>query len=90
VTAIRTPVELGIEVRNARHEAGLTQAQLAQQASVSRTWIIRLERGEGGLEIERVFKVLRALGLGLRAEKQTARNTSRALDNIFRHIAETP
>jgi DNA-binding XRE family transcriptional regulator len=41
----------------------MTQAQLADRAGVSRETIIRLEDGDGGVRLENVLRVLRALGL---------------------------
>jgi transcriptional regulator with XRE-family HTH domain len=42
---------------------GLTQVQLADRAGVGRMTIIRLERGDAGVSIENLLRVLRALGL---------------------------
>jgi transcriptional regulator with XRE-family HTH domain len=42
---------------------GLTQAQLADRAGVSRDTLVRLERGEGGVSLENVLRVLRGLGV---------------------------
>ena len=42
---------------------GLTQAQLADRAGVGLATLARLERGEGGVSIENLLKVLRALGV---------------------------
>jgi len=42
---------------------GLTQAQLADRAGVSRSMIVRLEQADGGVSIENLLRVLRALGL---------------------------
>jgi DNA-binding XRE family transcriptional regulator len=42
---------------------GLTQTQLADRAGVGRRTIIRLESGDGGVTIENLLRVLRALGL---------------------------
>jgi transcriptional regulator with XRE-family HTH domain len=42
---------------------GLTQAQLADRAGVSRDTLTRLESGTGGVGLETVLRVLRALGL---------------------------
>jgi transcriptional regulator with XRE-family HTH domain len=42
---------------------GLTQAQLADRADVSRDLLVRLERGDGGVSIENLFRVLRGLGV---------------------------
>lgn len=50
-------------VRAWRKLRGLTQAQLADRAGVSRRTIVRLERGDGGMTVENFLRLLRALGL---------------------------
>jgi len=42
---------------------GLTQAQLADRAGVSRDTLVRLEGGDGGVSVEKLLRVLRALGV---------------------------
>jgi transcriptional regulator with XRE-family HTH domain len=42
---------------------GLTQAQLAERANVSRGVIRRLEAAEGGVSVENLLRILRALGI---------------------------
>ncbi|HEY5193276.1 MAG TPA: helix-turn-helix transcriptional regulator [Solirubrobacteraceae bacterium] len=42
---------------------GLTQAQLADRAGVSRDTLARLEGGEGGVSLENLLRILRALGI---------------------------
>jgi transcriptional regulator with XRE-family HTH domain len=46
-----------------RRLRGLTQAQLADRAGVSESTVYRLERGDGGISVENLLRVLRALGL---------------------------
>jgi transcriptional regulator with XRE-family HTH domain len=46
-----------------RRLRGLTQAQLAERAGVSRGVARRLEAGEGGVSIENLLRILRALGI---------------------------
>lgn len=60
---IRTPRELGAFVRDARKGRGMTQAQLADRARVSRTWVVDLEAGKRTLEIGLVMSVLEILEL---------------------------
>jgi transcriptional regulator with XRE-family HTH domain len=50
-------------VRAWRKLRGLTQAQVADRAGVARETVIRLERGDGGVSVENLFRVLRALGI---------------------------
>lgn len=42
---------------------GLTQAQLAERADVSRGVIHRLEAADGGVSVENLLRILRALGI---------------------------
>jgi transcriptional regulator with XRE-family HTH domain len=46
-----------------RRLRSLTQAQLADRAGVSRETLSRLENGDGGVGLENVLRVLRALGI---------------------------
>lgn len=60
-----TVEELGRAIRDARKEAGLTQAELCESAHVSRRWLVRLEQGHYAAELSKVMDVLRTLGLDL-------------------------
>ena len=42
---------------------GLTQAQVADRAGVSRDTVVRLEAGDGGVSTETLLRVLRGLGI---------------------------
>ena len=55
--------ELAEDLLTWRKLRGLTQAQLADRAGVSRDTLSRLESGDGGVSIETLLRVLRALGL---------------------------
>lgn len=46
-----------------RRLRGLTQAQLAERAGVSRGVARRLEAGDGGVSTENLLRILRALGV---------------------------
>lgn len=46
-----------------RKLGGLTQAQLADRAGISVNTLRRLEAGEGGITLENLLRVLRALGV---------------------------
>ena len=66
---MRTVGQFGQEVRRLRESAGFTQAQLAEQAGVSRRWIGRLERGHTGAELDNIMRLTRALDLSLTFEE---------------------
>ncbi|WP_030440631.1 helix-turn-helix transcriptional regulator [Actinoplanes subtropicus] len=55
--------DLGSYLRECRREAGLSQADLAARATVSRRWLSDLEAGKPTVEVGLVFKVISALGL---------------------------
>lgn len=55
--------QVAADVADWRRLRGLTQAQLADRADVSRDTITRLEGGDGGVSTENLLRVLRALGI---------------------------
>jgi transcriptional regulator with XRE-family HTH domain len=60
---VRTVVQLGAAVRQSRLDAGLTQAELAGRAGVSRRWLGMLENGQNrGAEFTKVARLLASLG----------------------------
>jgi transcriptional regulator with XRE-family HTH domain len=63
---MRSTGDLGGAVAQARRDAGLTQAVLAELAGVSRRWLIELEGGKRpGAELSLVMRVAEALGMQL-------------------------
>lgn len=54
---------LGEELRRARHDAGLTQEELAHKASLHRTYISMLERDRKSPTVEVLIRVAKALGV---------------------------
>lgn len=63
---VRTPHFVGAAVRSARQGAGLTQADLARQAKVGRTWLSQFEDGQKvSARMDMVFRLLAALDLPL-------------------------
>lgn len=42
---------------------GLTQAQLADRAGIARATLARFEQGNGGIGLESLLRILRALGI---------------------------
>lgn len=65
---IGTATELGLTLRDRRRRLGLSQASLAQEVGVSRQWIVEVEGGKPRVELALVLRVIRALGLELRAD----------------------
>lgn len=59
----RAQETIGSSLEAWRKLRGLTQAQLASRAGLNRNTIVRLEKGDGGISLENLLLVLRALGL---------------------------
>jgi transcriptional regulator with XRE-family HTH domain len=55
--------EVAADISTWRKLRGLTQVQLADRADVSRDTLVRLEGGDGGVSLENLLRVLRALGV---------------------------
>jgi HTH-type transcriptional regulator / antitoxin HipB len=60
---IESILDLASTVRARRLELGLSQAQLASRAKVSREWLNSLERGKASVELLLVLRVIEALDL---------------------------
>lgn len=59
----RALTEIADDVVSWRKLRGLTQEQLVERAGVAHTTLRRLEHGEGGVSLENVLRILRALGV---------------------------
>jgi len=66
--AVRTPEDLGRFLARVRQDHGLTQEELAQDLG-GRRYVSEIENGKPGLYTERLFQMLRLLGVRLRAEQ---------------------
>ncbi len=65
---VRDPSVLGEVIRAARDANGMTQADLAEAAGLHRSYLSNLERGISTDQTERLFRVLRRLGLEITIE----------------------
>ena len=52
---------IGNNIRNQRKERGFSQEELAEKASLHRTYIGSVERGERNISIENIVSIARAL-----------------------------
>jgi transcriptional regulator with XRE-family HTH domain len=59
----RASRRLADELSAWRKLRGLTQAQLADRAGVSRATVARIESGDGGINLESFLRMLRGLGI---------------------------
>ncbi len=81
---LMTPRQLGAAVRERRLAAGLTQADLASRAGVSRRFVSELERGErGGDRTGRLVWVLRELGAAITIVDHAYRTVEEQLCEIL-------
>jgi transcriptional regulator with XRE-family HTH domain len=63
VPVARALRDVGGSVLAWRKLRGLTQAQLADRAGISRPTVRRLETGDGAISLENTLRILRALGI---------------------------
>ncbi len=71
---VRSIRDLAAVVRGRRRDLGLSQAELAARAGVSRKWVYQFEAGKPTAELRLILRVLDALGLVLDVtyDEQTA------------------
>lgn len=60
---VRTPMEIGLLIRDRRRQLHLSQTELAERVGVGRQWIIAIERGKARAELGLVLRTLAGLGL---------------------------
>ena len=66
ILSARSLPRLGSAIRRLRTARGLTQAELAAAAGVSRQWVVAVESGaKHGLEVGRLMQLLDALDASL-------------------------
>jgi HTH-type transcriptional regulator/antitoxin HipB len=72
---IRSPRDFGGAMRRARRESGLTQAEVASRAGVSRRWISELEAGKRpGAELSLIMQTADVFGLQVELHPQPPRD----------------
>ena len=64
---VRSPGDLGAIAREQRRKAGLSQADVAERAGVTRQWLVRFERGNTEVSLSKAFAVLRTLEITVSA-----------------------
>lgn len=74
--------EIGQTIRSRREAAGLTQQEVATKANISSRELRRIEGGRGGMQLDRLWPLARALGcspadLVLEAQTATAADTTK-------------
>jgi HTH-type transcriptional regulator/antitoxin HipB len=80
--------DLGLYLRERRRDLGMTQADLAAAAGVSRRWLSDLEAGKATAEFGLILRTVHALGLVL--EVRPAEPSPVNLDALIRDLAQRP
>ena len=65
IMKIRTPLDLGLAIRDRRRKLKLSQTELARKAGVGRQWVVAIEHGKSRAELGLVLRTLSALDLPL-------------------------
>jgi transcriptional regulator with XRE-family HTH domain len=60
---------LGQAIKHYRHQAGLSQVDLAEMTGLNRTYLSALERGKETEQVRRLLLVLRQLGVRVTLQK---------------------
>lgn len=63
--SIRNSRDLGAAIRGARDAAGRTQADLAERAGISRSYLAQVERGRSSRLLDLILDLLRMVDLEL-------------------------
>ena len=61
--SIRSARDLGAAIAEARQLRGLTQEELSEATRVDRTYLARIETGRSVILLDRIFRLLRRLGV---------------------------
>lgn len=73
---------IGIHIADKRRQLGLSQAELAKRARISRATLDALENGRSGeLGFSKLTRILWALGMGLKVQEEMTRRPT--LDELL-------
>nr|WP_301218197.1 helix-turn-helix transcriptional regulator [Agreia sp. PsM10] len=84
---IRHIEDFGAIARQRRQDLGLSQAEIATRAGVTRQWLVRFERGNSEVSLSKVFSVLTELALLVTAEPVESSDSSVA---VTKHTFSVP
>jgi HTH-type transcriptional regulator / antitoxin HipB len=79
---IRSPLQLGTVISNARKERGWTQHDLAALTGLRQELISRIETGHEGTKLSSIQALFAILELDLVVEERNTRNTQ-GIEDIF-------
>lgn len=69
---VRRVEDFGAIARQRRRDLGLSQAQVAERAGVTRQWLVGFEKGNSEVSLSKAFAVLRELNLDVRTDPAEA------------------
>ncbi len=81
---ITSPRDLAAAIRGRRTTLGLTQADVAVRAGVSRPWLSKVEQGTATAEFGLIIRLLEVLGLTLNLELADTKSRTVDLDAILK------
>lgn len=92
---IRNLRQLALAIRARRLALGLSQAELAERAHVSRQWVIEFEAGKATAELGLTLRLFEALGLRFQLSAATLKSESASddgidLDTILSSLSDDP
>lgn len=70
---VRSGSDLGRAIAEMRAGRQLTQAELAEQVGVSRSWLAKLERGRSTVMVDLLVRILRTMGATIVVEFEDER-----------------
>jgi len=65
-SVLRRRRAVGLRIREAREQAGMTQERLAERADLDRVTVVRIETGVASPRLDHLFLIADALGVPLR------------------------
>ncbi len=68
---VKLPAEIGMVIRQARKESGLSQKEVASMCRVGARFLSDLENGKPSIHLGKTMQVLRAFGLIMLLRKKT-------------------
>lgn len=72
---LRSTDNFGAVARRRRRRLGISQAEVASRAGVTRQWLVRFEQGNADVSLSKAFSVLSELGLIVRADEPSTAET---------------
>ncbi|MGO7911754.1 helix-turn-helix transcriptional regulator [Rhizobium ruizarguesonis] len=87
---IRSASEFGILVRARRKERRWTQAQLAERCGTGERFIVELENGKPGCQLEKALIAARTVGIDLADRSVETTNHPPEIDNDLSHLPRFP